>query len=181
MFFIVVVVPLRDTTNEGSLSSSLLWSTAKNLLTAYTSSLRRTDAPHCTDWLHRQCIVGAGDFIPYEDSRYKADYVSSMIACPPRWIPWYWLEITTVKDGAARTEWVCILPHRSREGAQQQSGGWSSRCLWIITQTLCVCVCVRACVRACVHKKIIAFLVIPAIGHLSGSSHIHPWPEQTHV
>ena len=150
MFFIVVVVPLRDTTNEGSLSSSLLWSTAKNLLTAYTSSLRRTDAPHCTDWLHRQCIVGAGDFIPYEDSRYKADYVSSMIACPPRWIPWYWLEITTVKDGAARTEWVCILPHRSREGAQQQSGGWSSRCLWIITQTLCVCVCVCVCVCACV-------------------------------
>lgn len=125
---IIVVFLLRDINNEGNLYPSLLGSTA-----AYVSITTRTEAPHCAGWLHQQCIVGAGDFIPYEYSRCKADYDSSMIACPLWWIPWY-------GSDCKLREWVCSMPHCPHEGTQKQSGDWSSVCHW--KQTLSVYVCV---------------------------------------
>lgn len=87
--------------------------------------------PNYTDWLYRQCIVGAGDFIPCERSRCKADYISLLIARCQRWIPWYsggwshwrWAGCSMRR----RREWVCVLTHDPHEEAQQQSGDWSSQ------------------------------------------------------
>lgn len=89
--------------------------------------------------------------------------------------------ITAVKDAVARRMGENVnafAPHRPLEGRRQQSGDWSSQCcLGKKKQTL----------RVCERARIIAFLVIPTIGHLGANlssftpgPSIHTWRADKH-
>jgi len=83
MFLILGVVPLWDITSEQV--SILVCCRLQNISEHHMLALQGQTLPTVqTDY-----ISSALCFSHYEDSPCKADYGSSMIARPCRWIPWY--------------------------------------------------------------------------------------------
>lgn len=71
----------------------------------------------------RNCIVGEGDFAPCGSSYCKADYISSVTAQPPRWIPWYIRVAGSEGRMSARCPRCTVVKQNTASGS-----GSSSRC-----------------------------------------------------